>query len=217
MDEMQTESAPNPSQAEEVVQQTAAPAAAATGETPAAEATAPAEQGQSISLGEEPEPAKAEEGKPAEGVVPEKYEIDSDVDAAVASTLDGTARKLGLTQEQMTTLVSEMKPAFAQSQADYLKRAAKEWEDRTLKDPEIGGANLKQNLAVARRAYQTFASKSLREEFARAGLDRHPEVIRLFLNVGRVASEDTAVRGAAAKGFDYSDPRTMYPNSKLNR
>lgn len=206
----------NPSQSAPVAEEAVATPAAANDNTAEAQpAEAAPEDRPSVSLGDEEKP----EGEPS-AAAPEKYEIAADITEnapGIADALGGAAKDLGLSQEQLSAFVEKMRPAFVQNQQMIIDKSAKLWEDRTLADPEIGGANLKANMAVASRAYKTFASEALRKEFAQAKLDRHPEVIRLFLNIGRTLGEDTAVRTTAAKTLDLSDPRTMYPNRKLNR
>ena len=195
-----TEAAPAPVADEQTAGQT--PAAAPEGQAP-------------VSLGDEPKP----EGDQSTAA-PDSYQIDDDINEnapALAEALGGAAKELKMSQEQLNTFVEKMRPAFVQHQRSILERSAKLWEDRTLADPEIGGQNLKANMQVASKAYKSFASDALRKEFSEAKLDRHPEVIRLFLRIGRALGEDTAVQSVAAKGFDYSDPRTMYPHRKLNR
>lgn len=208
---------PNPSQSAPVAEEAVATPAAATDNTAEAKPAEAAPEGNSpVSLGGDEEKPEGEQS----ATVPEKYEFEADITEnapGIADALGGAAKDLGLSQEQLSAFVEKMRPAFVQNQQQIIDRSAKLWEDRTLADPEIGGANLKANMAIASRAYKTFASESLRKEFAQAKLDRHPEVIRLFLNVGRTLGEDTAVRTTAAKTLDLSDPRTMYPNRKLNR
>lgn len=149
---------------------------------------------------------------------PEHYEfgeLDKQAPEVMGAFADA-AKGLNLTQEQASTLVEKMQPALAKSNQDYLDRCARQWEQEATNDAEYGGAKLAESLPVAKRAYKQFASPKLREEFRKAGLDRHPEVIRLFLHVGQAVSSDVAVNGVAAKGGGYSDARSMYPNSKMN-
>lgn len=149
---------------------------------------------------------------------PEKYdfgELDKNA-PEIMGAFSGAAKDLNLSQEQADSLVAKMQPALVKSNEAYLARCAKQWEEQAVSDAEYGGDKLAESLPVAKRAYKQFASEKLREEFRESGLDKHPEVIRLFLHVGQAVSGDVAIQGQAAKGPGYADARTMYPNSKLN-
>ena len=149
---------------------------------------------------------------------PEKYDFGELGKSApdLMGAFSGAARELNLSQGQADSLIAKMQPALAKQQTDYLARCAKEWEEAAVSDAEYGGDKLAESLPVAKRAYKQFASEKLREEFRKAGLDKHPEVIRLFLHVGQAVSGDTAIIGQAVKGPGFSDARSLYPNSKLN-
>lgn len=150
---------------------------------------------------------------------PEKYDFGEFEKSApeMMGAFAEAAKELNLTQAQADSLIGKVAPKLQARDEAYLKRAAEEWEQRAVNDAEYGGAKLAQSLPVAKRAYRQFASPALREEFKKAGLDRHPEVIRLFLHVGQAVSGDVAVQGEPRKGPDLNDARTMYPNSRLNR
>ena len=78
-------------------------------------------------------------------------------------------------------------------------------------DAEIGGDKLPENLAVARKALETFGTPELKALLNESGLGNHPEVIRFFYRSGKAISEDRVIRGGAA-GQPTDPAKRMFPN-----
>lgn len=154
------------------------------------------------------EPAKASdklEGAPEEYkdfTLPEGIKLEGDA----AQAFKGLAKELDLTQDQAQKLadlgVKQAQDGQAR-QAELLKAANAEWTAQSQADKEFGGENLGQNLAIARKAMDTFATPELKQLLTESGLGNHPEVIRMFFRTGKAISEDgfvSAARGAKPKG-----------------
>jgi hypothetical protein len=77
-------------------------------------------------------------------------------------------------------------------------------------DRDIGGANLAQNLAVAKKALDQFGSPELVQLLNATGIGNNVHVIRAFLKAGQAISEDRFVKGSAASTRDPA--RVLYPN-----
>jgi hypothetical protein len=70
------------------------------------------------------------------------------------------------------------------------------WADAVKTDKELGGEKYAENLAVAKKAIDTFGSPELRAVLNKTGLGSHPEVVRAFYKVGKQISEDSFVTGS---------------------
>lgn len=155
------------------------------------------------------------EGKGAEGA-PEKYEFQipegAEVDEAGLAAFSNFAKKANLSQEAAQALLSEMAPAMAQAQAEKITQIRNEWAESTRVDKEFGGEKLGENLAVAKKALETFGTPELRTLLDQTGLGNHPEIVRAFYRAGKAISEDTFVTGRADPKGAQSMAQRMYPN-----
>jgi hypothetical protein len=98
-------------------------------------------------------------------------------------------------------------------QWDALKAS---WSETAKTDPEIGGVNFEKNLAVAQRAIKTFATPALEETLSQYGMDRHPEMIRMFYWIGQQIKEDDKHIGGGDGGNLSPEQRMakLYPKSQ---
>lgn len=138
---------------------------------------------------------------------PETYEFKApdgtEYDSAILETFSGAAKEANLPQDAAQKLIETMAPALAARQADQVQALQKEWMDASKADKEFGGDKLQENLAVARKAYDTFdpipsgqTTTPLRTLLEKSGLGNHPEIIRLLFRAGKAISEDKFVGGA---------------------
>lgn len=206
-----------------------APAPAADGAAPAAAATeqnAPAAQptgapGDKPADGTDPNAApKPNEGEEQPGaekpVVPEKYEFKApegtQLNPEVIGKFEGVAKELGLSQEAAQKVVDAMAPQLAAAQAAQFETVKTEWADSARTDKEFGGDKLNENLAVAKKALDTFGTPELRTLLNDTGLGNHPEIIRAFYRAGQKISGSNFVPGGAAGATPASAAATLYPN-----
>ena len=86
-------------------------------------------------------------------------------------------------------------------------------QSQSMADKEFGGDKLNENLALASKAMDAFATPELKQVLDQTGLGNHPELIRAFVRVGRQISEDRLVPGGS---MPVGDSRTiaerLYPN-----
>ena len=88
----------------------------------------------------------------------------------------------------------------------------KGWVDAAQADTEIGGPNLAQNVAVAKKAMDKFGTPELSKLLDETGLGNHPEIVRAFYRAGKAISEDRFV-GGGGPGFGSVDPaKRLFPN-----
>jgi hypothetical protein len=139
---------------------------------------------------------------------PEGFEVNADVTAAYA----GVAKEAGLSQEAAQTLFEKMAPVIASQNESLLEVAAQGWKDAQKTDKEFGGDKLDENLAVAKKAMDAFATPELAALLETSRLGEHPDMIRLFYRVGKQLSEDRIVTGSRASGNDTTG--FNYPSMK---
>lgn len=200
-----------------------------TAETPAAEPAASAatpapEAAPAGGLDGEAAPEKPEAAPPVdewkgapegdytnEGIqLPEGYELDE-------TTLGGLAKvcgEMGLSQKAFSTIVTQMTPVLAQAQEAQLEQFRQQNLQAFAKDPQLGGANLKQTMATANAAYKQYTTPALRELLASSGLNTHPDMIRLFHTLGKSLSDDAVVRGRPSG--NRNPLAGFYDNSNMN-
>ena len=144
--------------------------------------------------------------KPAEGA-PEKYEFKApegqEFDAEIIGSFSEIAKELNLTQEAAQKLLDTMGPRIAERQMGQLEAIRNDWAQASQTDKEFGGDKLQENLAVAKKALDSFGTPELRALLNESGLGNNPEVIRFMYRAGKSISEDTYVgnsTGAGVKG-----------------
>lgn len=152
-----------------------------------------------------------------EPVVPEKYEFKApegrEFDQAVLEQFSEVAKELKLTQEGAQKVIDKLSNAIAEKQTNTMKAASEEWVKSVNADKEIGGDKLNQNLAVAKKALETFGTPELRTLLNESGLGNHPEIIRAFFKAGKAISEDRIVPGGIGGYGAARDPaKSLYPN-----
>jgi len=174
--------------------------------------------------GEKPEGEKPEGEKP-EGEKPEGEEADADydlgelpegfeLDEEVAGEFKSAAKELGLDQEGVNKLV-ELQSKLYERQLEAHQKTIADWGNEVKADKEIGGDKLAENLAIARKAVDTFGGEELKTLLNSTGLGNHPAVVRFALKVGKAISEDGFVRGLPPSGVNSDDPASrMFPDMK---
>lgn len=152
-------------------------------------------------------PEAPKEGTPPEvapeDVVPEKY---ADFSAPEGVTLDTEvteefktlAKDLKLPQakaQQVADLGVKLAGKWQADQQQAIATTVAKWADETRADKEIGGEKLGENLAVAKRALDTFGTPELKKLLNESGLGNHPQVIKMLYRAGLTLSEDKVVLG----------------------
>ncbi len=184
------------SQAGDGAQGSQEPSADGTQKEPGAEGEAkPGEE-------QKPDGEKKQEEKKPEGA-PEKYEFKTtegqELDTAALEQFEPIARELNLTNEQAQKMVdlygTQILPMVQKQQAEAWQKTTEQWAADVKADKEIGGDKLTANIGVAQRALETFGTPDLKEYLNASGLGNHPELIKVFVKVGKAMSEDGMVTG----------------------
>ncbi|MHA8112849.1 peptidase [Kosakonia cowanii] len=198
----------------------AAPAASEPS-APSGDAPAPAAD-PAKAEGDKPQPGtegdKPQDDKPAEGDkpakepdnkdkkpegAPEKYEFKAgegvELDQEALKDFEPLARELNLNNEQAQKLVdmygTKLLPMVQKQQAEAWQKQTEGWAESVKADKEIGGDKLTSSISTAQRALETFGTPELKEYLNATGLGNHPELIKVFVKVGKAMSEDGMVTG----------------------
>jgi hypothetical protein len=203
---------------------TTAPAAQAAGDVVAAADTSnqqQAAQGQTTTTGTEPTPSGQTQGDQtaAPQGAPDKYEFKLpegiQLDTKGTEAFSEIARELNLTQDGAQKFLDKMGPVIAGRHGELLTQAKAQWVEAAQTDKEYGGEKLSENLAVAKKALDTFGSPELRTLLNESGLGNHPEIIRAFYKAGKAISEDKFVpaTGGSPRGTKAAAD-ALYPNQQ---
>lgn len=186
--------------------------------------------GQTAEEGKKDESASTEgEKKQDEGKTgaPEQYEFKFEegveIDTEALQEFEAFAKEKGLDQESAQAIVDfgpKLMARFAAKQAEAAERATNEWAEQTRNDKDLGGERLGENLSVAKKAVDAFASPELKAMLGKyhptenpkgTGLGNHPEVIRMLYKVGQAISEDTFKGPGGGEGPVKDPALVLYP------
>lgn len=146
-----------------------------------------------------------------EGIsMPEGFEGDPTTLAGLAEVCGD----IGLSQKAFATIATRMTPVLAQAQEARLQQFRQENLKAAYGAEDIGGAKWQQTMASANAAYKKFTTPALRDLLERSGLNTHPDLIRLFRNIGSQVSDDAVVRGTPSAARD--PLANFYDNSRMN-
>jgi 3-oxoacyl-ACP reductase-like protein len=98
----------------------------------------------------------------------------------------------------------------------HIEQAQAKWATDSQADKEFGGDKLKENMAVAQKALDTYGTPELKTLLLESGLGNHPEVIRAFYRMGQTLSEDRTIAGARAPASANASAQKLYDNSNMN-
>lgn len=124
------------------------------------------------------------------------------------------AKDAGLSQEAAQKVIGALAPKIAAENAAAFQSYTQGLVAQAKADKEFGGDALDANLAIAKKAIDTFGTPALRTLLDQSGLGNHPEVIRAFLKAGKALSPDTFVPGGVRppKG-DNNAANKLYPKT----
>lgn len=176
---------------------------------------------------QQPSEGQGTQGQQAEGEqqekkpegAPESYEFKApegvQFDDTVIGAFSEVAKELNLPQDQAQKVLDKMAPVMQARQLEQFQAARAAWGEAAKTDKEFGGEHLAENLGVAKKALDTFATPELRTLLDESGLGNHPEVIRMFYRTGKAISEDRFVTGQGGK-TNQGDARRLYSASNMN-
>ncbi|HDF2343820.1 TPA: peptidase [Morganella morganii] len=142
---------------------------------------------------------KADPGKSAVAA-PEKYEFKTaegqELDAEAVKAFEPIAKELNLSNEQAQKLVDvyggKIMPKLVEQQAAQWQQQIEQWAEQVKADKDLG---TDASIGAAQKAMDKFGSPELKQYLNETGLGNHPELVRIFANIGKAMSEDGLVTG----------------------
>ncbi len=130
--------------------------------------------------------------------LPENMKLDEDL----IQKFNPIAKKLNLSQKGANEIMALAVELVQKRNEDYHKFAQHaldvkiaQYEDLLINDKEIGGNKLDETLKVANVAYEAFVPDDVKEIFANSGLNKHPSMVKMFLQFGKLCQEDRFTSG----------------------
>jgi hypothetical protein len=178
-------------------------------ETKAAEDKAAAEK----AAAEKPAEKKADE-KPTEIIL--KLPEGSKLNAKHVDEIAAFAKERGLSQEAAQAVLereSKLASDAEKAQAEHMTTITNEWYESAKADKEIGGEAFPKHAELAKRVVEKFGSKEFKDELSRTGLGNHPELVRVFVRIGKAMSDDQFVQPGSAQSSEKKDLATKFYGS----
>lgn len=158
----------------------------------AAEAMPSAASSEPALLASAAEPAAYEAFKLSEGAT-----VDADQLAAATELFRASALDQEQAQKFIDLAVSREQAAARKGQQAFVDLQNK-WVSEIKADPDIGGMRLTASLASASRAIDRLGVPGLREALNLTGAGNHPAVVKAFVRLGQMISEDRFLPGKDA-------------------
>jgi len=167
------------------------------------------------------QPPKKESAK---AVVPEKYELKmpdgSKLDQKHLESVSTYAKAKGLTNEQAQEFLnreSDAVKSLHDAQMAGLQERKTSWKKESELDKEIGGDNFAKNVELGHRVLKHFGADALIPQLEATGFGNHPDVVRLFMKIGKAMGEDTLVMPKSQGGGSKSLAETFYPSQQQQK
>ena len=171
--------------------QATAPPADAPSPTPVVAQTAlgapPGQEEPKVAAPEAPDPP------PVPAYTEFKLPDGASVDAAALKAATDLFKEARLPQEQAQKFIDlavSREQAAANASVKAFVDLQNKWVSEIKADPDIGGAKLDASLASAARAIDRLGVPGLREALNLTGAGNHPAVVKAFVRLGQMVSED---------------------------
>lgn len=148
---------------------------------------------------------------------PETYEFKApegqSFNEQVLAAYTTAAKELDLTQDAAQKILDSVAPVMAAQQSEAIAAVKAGWVEASKNDAEFGGEKFDENLAIAKKGLESFATPEFVEFLNTSGLGDHPEVLRTFLRIGKAIGEDSKiVTGGPTKDAPRTLAQRMYPD-----
>ncbi len=88
-------------------------------------------------------------------------------------------------------LTQLMSNNYSAAKAEQNRQKIDNYQQLLTSDRELGGNNLGKTIATANIAYSEFADNDVQQLLAESGLNCHPQIIRMFYNIGKKMQNDS--------------------------
>lgn len=123
------------------------------------------------------------------------------------------AKNANLPQEKAQELVDlqlEVMQDFVDGQSAAWEDLRNSWVNVTKTDKEFGGANFKENLAIAKAPLTEWATPEFTSMLNETGIGDHPEMVRFMYRLGKAMKEDKMHVGGNPKASGKSHAEILY-------
>lgn len=139
----------------------------------------------------------------AKPTVPEKYELKLPEGSLLAPSdierISTLAKEKGLSPEAAQELLEVQSITHREALDRQLETVRNEWATAAAADPEIGGAEFKQNAELASRVVERYFPEA-KKVFDDTGFGNHPDMMRGFVRLGKAMSEDQLIHPRSQQG-----------------
>lgn len=136
---------------------------------------------------------------------PEKYDYsavelpeDYCYDENLLNEFNELASKYNLSQKSANSLMSMAVKLTRQTGNNYARALeekqrlqTEEYKTALINDRELGGANFEKTMKTANAAYTRFANEEVRALLSGTGLNCHPQIVRMFRDIGKRMQNDS--------------------------
>lgn len=144
---------------------------------------------------------------------------DFEYDEALLKDFNDIAAKYNLSQKSANELM-KMAVRLSKQTKDNLDAAyaatthskIQSYKDALINDNEIGGKNLADSLKVANTAYEKFADDEVQTIFANSGLNHHPKIVKMFMQIGKQMQNDTIHPAGNAQPYREAREDILFPS-----
>jgi hypothetical protein len=144
--------------------------------------------------------------------VPDGVTLDADSLKAASDMFAESGLNQTQAQKFIDMAIAREQAAMERSVQVYRDIQTK-WQGEVKSDPEIGGDKLEASLASARRAMDRLNIPGLNEALDVTGAGNHPAVVKAFVRLGQMVSEDRFVPGNSAAPASLSPAVAIYGTS----
>ncbi len=136
---------------------------------------------------------------------------------ADADRIVSYAKEQGLSQTVAQEMLDRESIATSASQSASMERAKmlhEQWAKEARADKSFGGENFTENVNLAKRGMDSFASPELVDIFTQTGLGNNVEVLKMFKRLGELVKSDGFVSGMNSEPDTRSDGEIFYDKPK---
>lgn len=167
--------------------------------------------------------AKSEEGEVKEDAAKEpegeeaQYEFAVDDDEPITdeqlSEIAELAKANNLSNEEAQKLVDMQSAAlkgFQEKLTSDFEKTREGWKESAKTDPEIGGENFGENVELAKRVIDRFASEEFKTTLNDTGFGNHPDLLKVFVKIGKAMANDSLVMPGSQTGAQSRSPEDIF-------
>lgn len=161
---------------------------------------------------EEQKEQEQEQASDEEKVEFEKYELNIEgIEEESLKDFEAFVNEYQIPKEAAEEFVKGYVEKSQKALEDSITNTLKEWEEQVRNDKEIGGDKLEENLSIAKKAAKEIGGDSLIAALEETGVGSHPEIVRVFVRIGKLLEEDKVLSTGGVKSESKDPLIELYP------